>query len=456
MKQKVGNESIHDVLERMLLVFSPKYGLANSLIIEEMVHKKIKRPNCGTFTLGNVIPMYRTTVESSKVPWIIGCGAALTKEKSQIKAFGEFIERYCATNYMNDHNIKLYYNTFEEQSKCGDCLNPRELIDFNDNANLRNGSEFSVYSDDSMVSWIIGTEETEGKTVWIPAQKVFLGMPFINGEQMYMQLISTGLACGSTYYDAMLGSLYEVIERDSFMLTWLLRLPSKRIVVDSFKNRELQELYSHITNNLVGEDELLIYDISQTDGIYTILTFIRNSNLSSFGLITSSAADIDPECALLKSLEELCLTQGYAYYILCENEDAKDSIAEMKVSDVTSLGNHIKYYGTGNRSDEFDFLDVTNASINLSDMCRCQTLLDKKESALYVIELLKKQNLSVFTVDVTRQEIMECGLFTIKTIIPGYNDLDNSHNSRLIANKRLLDLKKKYNVSINNAPHPFP
>ena len=43
MKQKVGNESIHDVLERMLLVFSPKYGLANSLIIEEMVHKKIKR-----------------------------------------------------------------------------------------------------------------------------------------------------------------------------------------------------------------------------------------------------------------------------------------------------------------------------------------------------------------------------------------------------------------------------
>lgn len=451
--------SIVCVLERMKRIYSCKYGLADCLSFnEEKEHARIKS-STECFVIGSTIPMYRTYVDSTNASFSEGgggAGAAITKEKSQVKAFGEFIERFCGSNIVGNHEIHIEYNTYGNQSKYGDCLDLFELIDFDDNSYKCNDPRLCKYTYDSMVSWVKGVEITGKKDTWIPAQKAFIGIPLLHGELPYLQWISTGLACGSSYPGALIGGIYEVVERDSFMLTWQLRLHGKRIVVDQIMDPELEKLYNHINNYLVGEDNLLIYDISRTDGIYTILTFIKNDNPNSFGLITSAASDIDPERALLKSLEELCLTQSFGYSMLLHSQEGSNGIRIMEKADVTDLHKHLLYYGTGRNSHAFDFIEDVSSSINLSDMFRYADGLDERATLGYICDLFKRQNKPIYAVDVTRCEIMDCGLHVLRAIIPGYNDLEVSHNMRLLKNKRLKEFRDRYKCALNDEPHPFP
>ena len=240
------------------------------------------------------------------------------------------------------------------------------------------------------------------------------------------------------------------------MLTWLLHLSGKRIVVDKINDYQLAKLYKHIMTHIVGDDSLYIYDISRTEGIYTILTFIRNDNFNSYGLITSAASDIDPEHALLKSLEELCLTQEFGYSKLYESEQSMAAIQRMQKTDVRTLQAHLFYYGTGKNSHEFDFICDSSSSVHLSDMHSYVLSSDENDVLAYIIDLFNNLGTPIYSVDVTRREISECGLSVVKAIIPGYNDLDCSHSMRLLENKRLLQFQQKYNCPINDAPHPFP
>ena len=445
-----------DVLERMKCFFSPKYGIANNFFIEEMTHKQITRKNCGTLVIANVIPMYFTTVQNLILPFRGGSGASLSREKSQLKAFGEFIERFSATNVFDDHVLPLNYNTYENQCKLGNCLDLRELIDFDDSVYEQKNCPYFPYTHDENISWVKGVELTSGTPTWIPAQKAFLGIPFKNGEMPYVQALSTGLACGSSYEGAAVGGILEVVERDSFMLTWLLKLHGKRIIIDTAQDMELMDLYRHITTHLVGDDRLCIYDISRTEGVYTVLTFFRNDNPNSYGLVTAAASDIDPERALLKSLEELCLSQAFAYGKLFESNESINQIQNMRREDVTNLHSHFLYYGTGKNSCEFDFVDNPDLCIPLSEMQRYTSAETDEERLLYLINLFKSQGLSVYSVDLTRPEVSECDLAVYKMIVPGYNDLDISHHFRLLSNRRLLTYQIQHHSTINDAPHPFP
>lgn len=256
--------SMTNVLEKMKLIFSCKYGLANLVSFNtEKEHIRVKNDS-SFFTVGNVIPMYRTYVNSTNAAFTRGgCGTALSKEKSQVKAFGEFIERFCGSNSFGDHDLQVEYNTYADQKKKGDCLDLFELIDFDDNAYNNHDIEIYRYTHDKVVSWVKGVEITNKRDAWVPAQKAFLGMRLLNGELPHLQWLSTGLACGSSYHRALIGGIYEVVERDSFMLTWQLRLHGTRIVIDQIKNPSLEKLYTHINNYIVGDDKLFIYDISR-------------------------------------------------------------------------------------------------------------------------------------------------------------------------------------------------
>lgn len=440
------------VLQAMEQIYSSKYGLANQITVNDCDYAKVK-VGSNSYVLGNVIPMYRTHVENTNKSLASGGGVSLNKEKSKIKAYGEFIERFCGINYLGDHDKKIIYETYKKLSCSCECLDMTDLIHFENN--LYENSKFPLvkYTENSILSWVSGKNLTNGKDTWIPAQKAFIGIELLNGELPHIPWISTGLACGSNYINALISGIYEVIERDAFMLTWQLKLFGRRIIVDNMTNSELNSLYEHIITHIAGEDKLNIYDISRTEGVYTILTFIRNDNPDSFGLITSAASDVNPEKALLKSLEELCLTQEYAYKELIKDTEKK--YQTMKKSDVSDLHKHILYYSTGRRSCEFDFIDKSDCFIRLSEMK--EYVNGSNDNILdYIINLLKKDNKTAYSVDLTRKEIKSCGLSVVKAIIVGYNDLEYNHNCRQIKNKRLEYFKNKYNRSINDTPHPFP
>lgn len=443
---------IAKTLEAMERVFSKKYGLANEVIVSDLNHTNIS-VGSNSYTVGNVIPLFYTQVKNLRFSTWDSSGAALTREKSKVKAYGEFIERYCGTNFRNDHEVDVIFDSYDNLKIKEECFDFNELIHFEDYLYDESEFPYARYFTHTPISWVKGKDLLNERDIWLPAQKVFLGMKLHQGEQQYITWMSTGLACGTGYYQAAISALYEVVERDSFMLTWLLKLSGKCIVVDSIRSPALTSLYNHICKHLVGEDHLFIYDISRTEGIYTVLTFIRNDNPDSFGLIVSAASHINAEIALLKSLEELCQTQVLAYIKLIGDE--KRSCQTLKEHEVTNLHKHTLYYSTGRRSHEIDFISASNCHVKLSDMKDFFKGSDE-EVMEYFVKLFRQKNQPIFTADITKHEIRECGFRVVRAIISGYNDLECSHQFRQLKNRRLQEYQEKYNTQISSAPHPFP
>gem|GEM_PF-1824900 len=443
---------IKKTLEEMERIYSNKYGLANKSIVHDLNHISVPLVS-NRYMIGNVIPLFYAQVKNVHFSTWDGGGAALTREKSKVKAYGEFIERYCGNNIRNDHDADIIYDSYNHLKTKQECLDFNELIHFEDYLYDELEFPYERYFTHSPISWVKGKDLLNGRDIWLPAQKVFLGIELLRGEQSHISWMSTGLACGGDYYQAAISALYEVVERDSFMLTWLLKLTGVRIVIDNIRSLALTNLYNHICKHLVGEDHLFIYDISRTEGIYTVLTFIRNDNPDSFGLIVSAASHVNAEIALLKSLEELCQTQAFAYGKLIGDE--KRTCQTLKEHEVTDLHKHTLYYSTGRRSHEIDFISASNCHVKLSDMKDFFKGSDE-EIMGYLVELFRQKNQPIFTADITRHEIRECGFRVVRAIISGYNDLEYSHKFRQLKNRRLKEYQKKYNAQINSAPHPFP
>ena len=443
-------------LDRMERLYSRKYGLANETY---PLHRRNKAglsvsTDC-SYTLGNIVPAFYSTVGSSKkkIEGSGGGAASLNYEKSKIKAYGEFLERDCAFVASSD----LFDVVFESQDSLmnrGEAfLDFGELIHYE--SHHYDNPEFSLskYCSASPITWIKGKDMVNGNSVWLPAQKVFIGFPFPKEEKICIKRLSTGLACGSSFAEATLSGVLEVIERDSFMLTWCLQLPGKRVEMDDITNNELQELYFHINKFLVGEDKLHIYDISRTTGVYTIMAFIRNDLPSAYGLIVSCASHTDPQVALLKSLEELCQSQNFAYHSLYSKKEM--NMQNMTPDDIDNLHKHFFYYSTGRHTHNIDFISKTNEYVLLSEMYD-NMKHTVKNSLEYVAETLHAQRLGVFIADVTNPETVACGFHVVKAIIPGAVDLDVSQKFKQHNNTRLKEKQGNLGVKFNENPHPFP
>src|SRR5262249_4467606 len=78
------------------------------------------------------------------------------------------------------------------------------------------------FDEDSRIRWAWGWSLTEDRPRLVPASLVYLGYRPDPGEAAIGSNASTGLAAGLTLEAAALSGLCEVVERDSFALSWLL------------------------------------------------------------------------------------------------------------------------------------------------------------------------------------------------------------------------------------------
>ena len=450
------NMSMEKTLYAMEKSFSAKNGLANSSSVSVSKNFLIRLTD-SNITVGNVIPMYRTYAKNTgnNVSSIWRGGAvSLSPIRSKIKAYGEFIERYSSAYREDEFISEIIVDSYDNLTAQGRvCLDFRELLHFDDTLYGNLDFPLSKYNTCHPISWLKGKELVSGNNTLLPAQKVLLNYPFRKDELQYLWQLSTGLACGGNYIQAALSAIYETVERDSFMLTWLLQIPGTMIKPDKIRSNSLKELYFHIQKFMVGEDTLHIYDISKTDGIYTIMTYIRNDLPNAYGLIVACASHTNPEAALLKSLEELCQGHAFAYLNLFNNDNG--NIQELKVEEVDSLDKHFFFYSNSHHNANIDFISSCNKSVALSELTD-YSLQTNKETLEYIINVFRKCEQSVYVAEITKPEIKDIGFIIVKAIIPGYVDLDVNHNFRQTQYARLYHYKHILNTEINTHPHPFP
>lgn len=432
-----------EVLERMLRLTDEYTGLINHVSTTNRF-EYYSGNFAGEFdgfycTLSNS----RLGVKSDTDNSTNGGGLSLSLHRSMVKALGETIERYCAQR--NDGKSFVYSSQKEFEKGNINYLSTDLLTRCNDAIYDDPQNNLQRIDKDDSLYWVEGYDLIKDEKIYIPAQSVFIYYP-MNNEKIFDDYISTGLACGDGYKNAVVSSIFEAIERDSFYITWMAQKSHTSIRFDRSDNELLNELY-HRLYSIFG-DKLKIHDISMLEGFYTFCCHISDSD-GPIGLAVATATHVSPEICLLKALEELVMT----YQHVLDLSMKEDYNPNMIASDIKDLDDHVMYYINNNRAHCFSFLDDLNLNhkmfSSMNNFCE-----DNNQILDYCVAKLKDVDCSLYVVDLTIPIVQAEGFSVTCAIIPELEDINVAYNSRYVNGKRL-----KMNIGkngINPLPHPFP
>jgi ribosomal protein S12 methylthiotransferase accessory factor len=368
-------------------------------------------------------------------------------------AIGEAIERYCSSIYYPDELLIGSYRALSGRTRA---LAPGEMAIFHPEQRQQIG--YTWFTEDTVLCWLGGSSITRNQPVLIPACLTFVPYhPFWTerGEKTIGPSITTGQAAASSYRDAVLRGIYEIVERDAFMITWLNRLSVPRIAIDS-STKVAEIFYSSLARpNL----RYTLHSLATDLGIPSVLCVLVDTQCDPAMVCTGGASHLSAEMAAIKALVEAVQTREWARYM---GHRRKPFIIESDYSNLDDFDKHVLLYAYGDMSSAVEFLTDAPTACSFSDLPDCSTGTVAGDLCR-VKMLIESSGYEVLVVDLTREDVGQAGFRVVKVFIPGMQQIEGDHTHRLLAGHRLFEVPPKLgypaasNVSeFNRDPHPYP
>ncbi len=172
-------------------------------------------------------------------------GKGTTETQAKISCIMEAIEGYCSEP-RSPHLIRASFRYLAQQYAV---LDPRKLL-----------TQFDVDppSLDEPLMWTPAYSVKTGSAIWVPAETVYC--PFVNKPYRTRSLFisaSNGLSSGSTYLEAVVHGLYELIER-----YYLAKMEQGGVTVEAMFEDQVKERSVQAYLRVMGdEDQVQLYSI---------------------------------------------------------------------------------------------------------------------------------------------------------------------------------------------------
>jgi ribosomal protein S12 methylthiotransferase accessory factor len=370
-------------------------------------------------------------------------GSGYSPAEAKVRTLMESIERY--SNMVVDES-DLEWSTYNEIKN--KAISPADLGLYTDLQYQKKNFKCSRFSPDSVIPWIEGRDLFSGKVVLIPADFVFY--PALREKPLVIET-SNGAAAHTNIVDAILNGLFEVIERDAFLIMWLNRLAMP--ILDAKYPIGFQESIELI--NEFGMEVKLV-DLTNDTNIPTVMAVCYNRNPSKYpALVVGTGSHIDPEKAIQKALFEM-------EFLLIE---FLESPVENKITNpnqISSIFEHPHFYLNPRTRKYWKFMIQSKKKTIMPKLKK-----EYKDSYLLLKEIvgrLNKMNHRVIYVDVTSSDIQRAGLVTAKVFVTGMQPMYIRNEFRLCLDRLAMvpmrlgyTRSKRIDISkLNSAPHPLP
>jgi ribosomal protein S12 methylthiotransferase accessory factor len=369
------------------------------------------------------------------------------------KAIGEVVERYCAGLLDRE---RTRFGCFDEASF--PCADPETFALYSDEQRSQPGFPFPAFGRRTPVRWVEGVDLSTGEPCHVPAARVAL--PYRPdrdlGERFIAQPISTGLAAHSTYEDAAVNALCEVVERDAFTIMWQAQMSMPRIRLESLdeRGRDLVDRFA-----CCGGDVSLV-NITLDHGIPTVLSALRSYAPGAPAVVFAAASDLSPRIALAKSLEELELMRSFARWI---RKEKKSSIGPGAASDsVRTREDHVAFHCHAEHAGASRFVFASKERIDLDGIPDSATGDAGRDLATLVRKIAAVGERPVVA-ELTSPDIRALGLRVVRAVVPGFHPLVFGHRLRALGGRRLWTVPQALGYpgvssrgGDNPSPHPFP
>lgn len=379
-------------------------------------------------------------------------GAGLTRADAKAAALGESVERYCCAFYNKEEQLYASYNDLKPNA-----IHPSQWALYSQNQHKKNDFFFQSFEENSMLYWVEAKSLISQRKVWVPSGFVYLPYIYDRNERIIAPSISTGLSAGVTWESAILGGLYEIIERDAITNMWLnkLSLPTINPFGDS-------RFFADILRKKIAVDRATYHlvDITNDIGIPVVFSVKLFQSQKGLSAACGAACRLDCEEAALKAVVESCQGAKWIEYLHFEDHmwGYKDDF-----SDITEFKNHIQLYSLPENLPMLEFVYQDNSQKDLSSMDNLSQG-NAKDDLKYCLQLLDQKGFDPLIVDVTSSDIRDTGFIVVKILIPGALSLNGDHNYPFLGNKRLFELPSRMKLmdrlttedDLNPSPHPFP
>jgi ribosomal protein S12 methylthiotransferase accessory factor len=426
-------------------VVSPRVGIVNALeeCLVDVDEPPLVRVSCelaaGEEAIGAGLGAARN---------VGGSGAA--REHALGAAVGEAIERYSACYVPHERLIEATAAQLGPHA-----ADPASFALFDRTQYEQPGFPYAPFTPDTRVRWIDGVDLETGARVWLPAELVFLvdTRPPLGSRIGYAT--SSGLACGSTFDEALARGLFELLERDAFMLLWWRRLSPPRLDWGGHRGMTaLDARYFRPTGV-----EYLALDLSCVHDVPIVVGVVRGAPGSCAALGVGAAAKARVEDAWLSALAEAFASRSACRKLRLLEPERR---YEPDGSDVVDFDDHIRFYGDDEHADRASFLWASSetraaaAAIPLS--------ADRDELRDQLVARVRRAGSRAFAVDVTAPDVAAAGLRVVRAVAPGLCPLDAEHRCRFLGAQRLLEASEMDTLTgkvgriedLNQLPHPFP
>jgi ribosomal protein S12 methylthiotransferase accessory factor len=365
-----------------------------------------------------------------------GEGKGATRDDAARSAIGEGIERYAASIW---HPSTLTYASFNELERRA--FDPHWLVLYDDEQYERADFPFARFDIKRPMYWKAGKWLDTNEEVQVPAVATYMNFPTADAER-FGQTTSNGLAAGATFEDAALRALYELIERDAFMLFWLAQRPALRVAIDCsdvLTHQALREV-----ERLGARTELYLIDVGTKHPTMVCIGFGDGCSWPgvTIGLGTHASVDI----ALRRAVFEHGHYGAYMRRLMRNGEHKKIRNGE----DVLTNLDHGLYYLDPNHSTALDFFRASAGDpVSLMGL-RCEYRQDATLSAC--VSCLADAGIRTAAVDVTPPDIKLAPMRVVRGFGIYMQPIHFGTANRRLKNPRLDGLLSS---AAETSPHPM-
>lgn len=376
---------------------------------------------------------------------------------SELAAILEGLERYCGFAPRGKRTA-----VFDSYSNLVDAAMDPSLVGFHAQEQIEQPDfPFAPFESSATMPWVWGYSFLQERPILVPERLAYYSFGYDGG---FVYETSNGCAIGGSLEEAILYGILEVVERDSFLMTWYARLSVPRLDYRSSGDKELMLMVERV--RAVTGYEVQLYNTTMDNGIPSIWAVAKGGADQSLNLICAAGAHLDPIRAAKSAIHELAVTITRIEGRWQERQVEAEAMFHDS-SLVQNMEDHALLYSLPQSEERLGFLldgqrPLRTFQEEFSSVIMNDDLTDDLNQVLQAFRNLK---LDIIVTDQSSSETLRNGLHCVKVLIPGMLPMTFGHQfTRLIGLDRVLEVPMKLGYAdhllsreeLNPYPHPFP
>ncbi|WP_042142092.1 YcaO-like family protein [Paucisalibacillus sp. EB02] len=325
------------------------------------------------------------------------------------------------------------------------------------------------YSNNTDIFWRYAYSFNQKKYMLIPEEVIYFSTHDFYDKphnKRYLLDSSNGIALGSNTIEAALGGIFEIIERDSFLVHWYSKSsPIKVEGITNLGNKNINLMIAYLQS--IGY-KVHIFDVtleSEVPSFWVLIELVEDDE-EKIAFYTTAGTHINPEDAIESALVEASTSiRSFMMYQkrIYKGIDPTDFVEDYKK--IEKLEDHLYLYSSPRMRFAFDFAIQTDLVMDAKELIKKRsTYLNRfsNQGELFdaLITKLTKHH-EIYQANLSSNTLKNLGLNCVKIIAPtmqniGFGYLYQNINRDRIKQAVVLNGLNGETEVMNREPHPFP